>query len=474
MIIILSFFIGDIMKLFDVIPKKFFNILSSPNKEIYADCIFLMYEIMHNFTSFGVERDILVDALTNYFETIDEENIFVEDEEVVNGARNRANLIIRKLNDCGWIDIETNHNYIQFINFYDYAISFIETMDKLRSNERLEYQGYVYSIYSLLFSQEKMLKSIMLEQVYENVRKLVGGLKSLNSNIKNYLDRITKLKTVEEIMNLQFNDYEENIIDKSYHRLKTSDNVSKFRPKIIDKLEEMSHDGDLITLVSQQLVEMEKMNSIEESYQYVRHQLNNTINSLMNIDDIIHDIDHKHYLYLKASLTRVKFVLNNKKDLEGQINEILKYIVQLYIENNVDLNEDDFDLTLFDFYPQSFMDQKSLYVSTEGRKSFNPLAIDSNKIISSEERNRRIALFKQKSQSRITKANINEYVLKHLGDKLVINASQLPIDNMNDFIKMMYVLVYSKSKLMKYKVKYLQKMICKNEFTFDDFEIWRK
>ncbi len=462
------------MKLFKVLPHNFFNLLSSPNKEIYADCIFLMYEIMHNLTSFGVERDILIDALTDYFEGIEDQNVFIEDEEVISGARNRANMVIRKLDECGWIDIETNNNYVQNINFYDYAITMIESMDKLKSNERLEYQGYVYSIYTLLFSQEQMLPSIMLEQVVHNVRSLVSGLKTLNSNIKNYIDKTTKLKTVKEIMDLQFNDYEVNIIDKGYHRMKTSDNVSKFRPKIIEKLEEMTRDSDLITLISKQFVEMEKMDSMETSYQYVRRQLNDTIQQLLNIDDIIRDIDRKHYLYIKSSLMRVKFALNNKRDLEGQINEILKYIVSIYHKGDVDLNEDELNLTLFDVYPQSFIDSKSLYVSSEGRKTFEPSALETSKILSKNDRDYKIKLFKARNENRLTKSFINQYVMMCLKDRDVMNASQLPLDTIDDFIKLMYVLIYSKSRLTQYKVKLLHQTIHKKDFTFDDFEIWRQ
>ena len=37
-------------------------------------------------------------------------------------------------------------------------------------------------------------------------------------------------------MDVLFNDYRENIADKAYHRLKTSENVSKYRPEIRERL----------------------------------------------------------------------------------------------------------------------------------------------------------------------------------------------------------------------------------------------
>ena len=70
---------------------------------------------------------------------------------------------------------------------------------------------------------------------------LITGLKNLSSGIKHYIDELTKYKTPAEIMDVLFNDYIENIVDKAYHRLLTSDNVSKFRPEIIERLESKSH-----------------------------------------------------------------------------------------------------------------------------------------------------------------------------------------------------------------------------------------
>lgn len=430
---------------------------------------------MNNFTSFGVEREILVDTLSNYFENL-EESIFKDEEEVISGARNSANFIIRKLNECGWIDIETNNNYVQTVNLFDYAIIFIESMDKLTRNERLEYQGYVYAIYSLLFNSEKIQPSIMLEQVHDNTRKLVNGLKSLNSNIRNYIDKITKMKTAEEILNLQFNDYEINIIDKSYHRLKTSDNVSKFRPRIIEKLELILQDSKLLLLISKQFVEMEKVDSIDNAYNLVLLNLNETISALNNIDDIIRDIDYKHYQYLRASLTRVKFILNSTKDLSGQINSLLKYIVSITKQNDCDLNEDLIpdEINLIEIFTQSFIDDKSIYISTEGKKTFVSQAIDKNKILSKQERDKLINEFKEKNKNLMNKNYINQYVITCLGNKDVLNASQLPLENIIDFIKIIYISVFAKSKLVDFKIKKLDIEITFNDFNFTDFEIWRK
>lgn len=54
--------------LFETISDKFFTPLSSPNKQVYWECICKLFSVMEAQLSFGIEREILVDELQFYFE----------------------------------------------------------------------------------------------------------------------------------------------------------------------------------------------------------------------------------------------------------------------------------------------------------------------------------------------------------------------------------------------------------------------
>ncbi|HEY8889646.1 MAG TPA: Wadjet anti-phage system protein JetA family protein [Clostridium sp.] len=464
------------MKLFDVLPIKFFSILSSINKEIYSDCLFILYKVVNTNTSFGVDREIVTQTFVDYFESLEQVNIFMEENETMKNSRDSANFIIRKLDECGWIDIETTNNYNQIINLRDYAISMLGTMDKIINNEGLEYQGYVYTIFSILFSNESTEYNVMLEQVYENTHKLVNGLKTLNSNIKKYIDQITLKKTPEEIMKLHFEGYAQNIVDKGYHRLKTSDNVSKFRPRIIERLEAVKSDKEYLKIVCKQELEMEKYKTMDEAYDKVTMGLNDTINALYNIDQIIDEIDRKNFQYIRASLSRVKYLLNNTRDLSGQITEILKYISSSIENDNLNLKEDiilEIE-ELFGLFPQNFIDGKSLYVSNEGKKDFKPQEIDKANIVSKEQREQKIKQLKEKNKTRMSKENVDKFILNALGNNKTINASSLELNEVKDYIRIIYIIIYGKSRLVHYKIKKLSNKVIVKEYSFNDFEIWRK
>ena len=148
------------------------------------------------------------------------------------------------------------------MNFKEYAVKVIKTLLDIADGKQIEYQGYIYTIYSLVMGDMDK-PGIMLMQIWENTDFLITGLKNLNSNIKHYIDDLTRHSTVAEIMDALFNDYITNIVDKAYHRLLTSDNVSKFRPEIIQRLEEKSHNESYVNSAAAEIASIREI-SVEE------------------------------------------------------------------------------------------------------------------------------------------------------------------------------------------------------------------
>lgn len=72
----------------------------------------------------------------------------------------------------------------------------------------------------------------VLKPVFERTRALFDGLKKLNTSIKKYIEDITADKTSEEIIR-DFFTYHDEIGSKAYHRIKTEENISRFRNTII-------------------------------------------------------------------------------------------------------------------------------------------------------------------------------------------------------------------------------------------------
>ena len=311
--------------LYDIVPDNFFSPLSSPGRTVYWECIKRLFAITSRQLSFGVERDVLVDDLDFYFEfdfaaDIRDLSDMQQGEQPGSSSRDKANQMLRRLESCGWIYTEVDYSYVQRVNFRDYAVQIIRTLKQIETAKTTEYQGYIYTIYNL--SRAKGNPGLALTQIVENTDLLITGLKSLNANIKKYIDDLTKHSTVSEILDALLNDYYTNVVDKAYHRLMTSDNVSKFRPEIISNLEANSQNGRYLNSAARELAEMMEQ-SEEEAKQTALNMLHNVIEAFRQMDDILEQINDKNSRYQKAAVGRARFLLSSADDIRGQLKSII-------------------------------------------------------------------------------------------------------------------------------------------------------
>lgn len=460
------------INIFEIVPDKFFTPLASPNKAIYMRIISLVYILVQNGLSYGIEREILVDEIEDYLDSA-ECNIISDEEEQIINNREKASFLIRKLIDCGWIYPEATNDYKQIINIQDYAIVILESFLKIVNKESLEYQGNIISIYAMLYSNEK--PGIVIKQSFDSTKGIISGLKTLNANIKKYMDRLTKQKTPEEIMEEFFGNYTKEVIDKAYHRLKTSENVSKYRPRIIEKLTENLNNQEFLEEAGEFFKEDADLAGLDQGIEMAQDIMHNIITAFDNLDDIMHDIDSKNSKYIRAAVTRAKFLLNNSKDMTGLVKGILDYVSKSYKDLELNLSSDYLEeiTDLFTLYSYGYIDETSLYIANEGKKSFKP-----NKILkdalSKEERERRLMEFKLKQDKQYSIKKVNEIVLELLHDKKMISADDIKINVIDDFIKIIYIRLYGNNHLAKYTLKTKDTIAQNNGFTYKNFEIWRK
>ncbi len=458
--------------MFQVLPGNFFVPLSSPNKIVYWECICKLFSVMDHQLSFGVEREVLVDELQYYFEQSAAAEIIEEDFAGAD-SRGKANGILRRLEYYGWIEIETDKSYVQRVNFKEYSVRLMKTLLEIEEGKQIEYQGYIYTIYSLVRGTTDN-PGVVLLQILENTDFLITGLKNLNSNIKHYIDELTKHSTVAEIMDALFNDYITNIVDKAYHRLLTSDNVSKFRPEIIERLERKSKSETYIERAAVEIAGLQEIDQDVAKDQVYRY-LHEIIEAFRNMDDILNEINQKNTQYQRAAINRAKFLLSGNEDIRGQIKEILFGINEVINEEKMELGgiyEIEFLDNLVRIYSCSFLDENSLYSPIEGKKEFIPQQMDRQEP-DMELRQEKMRRMIEKMQKILSPEKIDRYVGQNIGDRKEMLATELPLSNVEDFVKIIYVRLYGQRKNMKYRIETTEEKEV-NGFRFKDFRIWRK
>ena len=285
------------MSFFNIVGTSFFKPLTSSYKEVYFDCLNMIYECCKYQMSNSEEKSIVVERLSDYFEERNQKNFVFEEEgeESFADGRSVALEFIRKLKGFGWIDEEIGKNYISRIYFNDYAITILESFRKIVSEEEAEYQSIIQTIYSIAVNEDayrqKPYENVLIG-LQENIERLIKELKKLNTSIKKYIDKATENKDAAEIIKDYFT-YHKEIGSKAYHRLKTGDNISRYRPQILDRLNRFTEDEDILARTIRGYMVVQNEEDPVKAESEIKGLVHYLKGELKNYDAIIEEIENK-------------------------------------------------------------------------------------------------------------------------------------------------------------------------------------
>lgn len=454
--------------LFSVIPQDFFKPLNSKYKDQYADCLLAIYNSYKTEISYGVDRESIVSTLTDYFNTRSDDISFDNDNSFEKDSRSKAQKTINYLKDYGWLDFEEEKNYQQNVVLTEYAVPFIRTMTDVIKNEETEYQGLISQIHAVLQNEELYSKpyQFILKNVVNSTEQLVSSLKKLNISIKKHIDKQTKNKELSEIFSL-FSVYNEEIVSKSLYRLKTSENVGKFRQSIKINLDRMLSEPNILKDLVNGYMEIEQETDPEIAKDKIVEMIVDVKSAFENLDKIIEDIDRKNNHYMKNAASRAKFELSAGTNQEGKINAILRYLTE-FSEDDENVPE-----SLFNVYVQKFVSEESIKKIPE-KKTYEEVAkINVAENITEEERAIKRKLLLDKQMSRIYRKKIEALVSERMGEKNIMLASDIPINNRKDFENLIYIRLFAVESHI-YKIKKTEQRVKTDKCEFTDFEIIKK
>ena len=455
--------------LFDILPADFFKPLTSKYRQEYADCIMQLFNAFKPEISYGVNREIVVRELTDYFEADDAEMSF-DDEVYVSDAREKANGVIAILKKCGWIEYEQETNHQINVILCEYAIPVIESMNRIIREEEAEYQGIISQIHASLQNEELYSKpyELIIKGVQENTERLLSELKKLNASIKRHMDQQTNDMDAEEILN-HFFEYHRNIGSKAYLRMKTCENISYFRTAIIERIERMMESADIMERATAGYMEVEEVADQDQAYDEVLSMLIDIKSSFYRLDDIIEEIDKKHARYMRSAVMRARFLLATGNNLEGKLSRIMDlYVQQLNGGEETNLGE------LFSLYPQNYISPESLQMIPVVRKMDTVSPFSEHAGMNEADRLLYKEALKRKNRSRFSRKNINEYVVALLGDREEIPVTEVPVKSDRDLIRIIYISIYAGNRSNNYEIRRSRRQVEMQGYSLPYFDIIKK
>ena len=467
------------MELFNVVGDNFFKPLTSLYKNIYLQCLEIIYKSYRTELSYGLDREILINKLSYFFDDLAVSEIqFDDSEEVITDSQNKASSFLRKLYDYGWLSYESGYDQRRKVIMPNHVITILRTIEAIESGKEMEYQSEISAIFSLLTSPDLLQDPYpqIIKPVYERTIDLFTALKQLNTSIKKYIDELTADKTAEEIISNYFT-YADEIGSKAYHRLNTSDNISRFRNMIMIKLDAFKSDPDSFERLAWGYQKVESEPDLENAKDQCRRIINDIIDYFNTYDDLAEEIRKKHSRYLASTVRRARFLLMNTNDLEGKISTILRLIAEQLNkdeENHLDEDAPDEICFIFNIFTQGFISDESIktvpisHKITDVEEVFAPLSLTD-----AEKEAIRLAAY-EKNKNRFNKKNITVFVDKLLEKEETVQASSIPIESKRDMIRIIFISLYGQVSKTDYEVIPGNNTIHKQGFVYNDFAIRRR
>lgn len=313
---------------FDILPPNLFNLFSTQGyitlQQHYMAILLRVYA-QAEFNRFGLAREVVIAEIVDYLQTADVEREIAAEMEAqlagdpdfapvsgVKSYQDYATYLLRRLETTGWIEREQHADYSETITLPDYAFTLLEALRKIQEQKPHEFSGQLYTAHQLITAAETNMDfspALAVTQAYENVRQLVRGLSELNQNIRRYVERATREQQISDLLHLQFDDYSQSL-GASYHALKTSDHVSRYRRDIIERLQNWQMDSEWLIGAANELALQSRL-SPAQAEQTLAGYVQFIIHQLEGLDPLLADIDQRHAQYLRTSLRQIRYQLGS-------------------------------------------------------------------------------------------------------------------------------------------------------------------
>lgn len=428
------------MQLRGEIPDTFWSLFRSVNREIYIEALLCINE-EYQYSNYFLTREVCIQVLSDMnarkrFELKAEEGETEPDLAETPSAR-----ILGWLLKTGWLKrIEDYHTLVTNIVIPDYSAVFIEAFERLDSDEMEETDIYIQNVYATLFSFRNDPRSSlsMLRTALVNTRRLNKALQDLLHNMDRFFARLLEQESYGELLREHLDGYVEEIVRKKYHILKTSDNFYIYKMDIKKFIREMRENEEWIENVRRCARAMgdtrddvlELLDLIDRGFDDIEHRIAN--------------MDKEHTKYVRATVTRLNYLLSGESDTRGLVVRLL---------NRMSAGEDREELIRktgekMNLSLAELLSEKSLYRRRRSRKDFVS-RLEEDQV--AQDLNKEDVLKLNRIQVRYSKEQIEEFIETHMKDE-VMDASELVIADGEEFEKLILAYDYSTRKNSRYAV----------------------
>ena len=431
------------MQLRNEIPDTFWSLFRSVNRDIYIEALLCINE-EYQYNNYFLTREVCIQVLGDMNARKRFKLQWEENETEFDMLETPASRILNWLLKTGWLKrIEDYQTLVTNIVIPDYSAVFIETFERLSSEDMQDTEIYIQNVYATLFSfkNDSRANLGMLRTALVNTKRLNKALQDMLHNMDKFFARLLEQNNYEDLLREHLDGYVEEIVQKKYHILKTSDNFYIYKMDIKKCLRDMREDEEWIEEIRTRAAQMgdtkddvlDLLDQIERGFDDIEHRIAN--------------MDKEHAKYVRATVTRLNYLLSGETDTKGLVVQLLNRMSQTEDAQEQDAmireTGERMNLSLLEI-----ISEKSLYKRRRPRTDFiSKMAPD--QALPDLDKNDVLKL--NRSQMRYSRSQIEEFIESYM-DGEVMDASKISLMDEEAFEKLILAYDYSTRKNSKYMV----------------------
>lgn len=431
------------MQLRNEIPDTFWSLFRSVNRDIYIEALLCINE-EYQYNNYFLTREVCIQVLGDMNARKRFKLQWEENETEFDMLETPSSRILNWLLKTGWLKrIEDYQTLVTNIVIPDYSAVFIEAFERLSSEDMQDTEIYIQNVYATLFSfkNDSRANLGMLRTALVNTKRLNKALQDMLHNMDKFFARLLEQNNYEDLLREHLDGYVEEIVQKKYHILKTSDNFYIYKMDIKKCLRDMREDEEWIEEIRTRAAQMgdtkddvlDLLDQIERGFDDIEHRIAN--------------MDKEHAKYVRATVTRLNYLLSGETDTKGLVVQLLNRMSQTEDAQEQDAmireTGERMNLSLLEI-----LSEKSLYKRRRPRTDFiSKMAPDQ----ALPDLDKDDVLKLNRIQMRYSRSQIEEFIESYM-DGEVMDASKISPMDEEAFEKLILAYDYSTRKNSKYMV----------------------
>lgn len=433
--------------LFDRVPPGLFAPLAGAYAPLYWDVLGRFYQLEFEREPLYLVREAAQELaaralVESPFWTERREELLALDAELDDGGaasapapaeeaalvRAAARRVLLRLERAGWYHFEYRSAIGHVLSFHPYAARILEALVRVARDEQPLFQGFAHAIAALLRPESLAGRpGVALREAKRHTLEMMRELKILERNIYAFTQRLLdRVATAAEVLEEGLERYRGAVL-ANYHRLKTVDNLYKWRGEILHRLDALERDELALGGAARWYAEQDGVDAgaaaraVADDVRLLRAEFD-------ALPRLIDEIDRRNARFSGVALRKLMYLLRHDKRLEGQL--------QLVVDRLARDRAPELDL---DVYACELLGDGFLYTAPKRRPRAERQALVRRARPDAEGLRRDLG---PRLRRPFARGRVEAYVEELLAGRGHVATSEVPLDGDEDYIRTIYMLAY--------------------------------